>query len=313
MKKFYLLSLILLISTVLCAEKILVLPFQNNSLDQASLQTAHNYLAMLLDDNGQEVYLAEDFDYGSQQILTQSKAIELGNKYNTNEVLYISMQSLGDKIIVLAKLIDVNSETVVFSDKLTAEKIEDLDSVMDRIITGVIEKKNPMQSARIGNIIENENRKITRRRKAKQYNGITFGYLFPLNGFDDDNESKFTIDYRLSFEMEDSKAGILLGWREGFATSLFYNHLLSKQDISPYIGGNLGFHWVSHDEEDEYDAFGYQIDNDDKREDGVELGLNCGVHFFRTYNFQMVANLEYTMTFNDYDDQCIIFTIGLTK
>ena len=76
-----------------------------------------------------------------------------------------------------------------------------------------------------------------------------------------------------------------------------------KKDICPYAGGALGFHWVAHN--DWYD--------DNKRSDGIEFIVNAGIRAFRTYNFQVMLNIDYAITFNDYDDRALIFTIGLLK
>jgi hypothetical protein len=100
--------------------------------------------------------------------------------------------------------------------------------------------------------------------------------------------------------------------RKGFGMNVFTSYLFSKKDVCPYLGGSVGFHWVSHNgyhdpESDEW------REEEGKRGDGYELNLDGGVRLFHTYNFQILFNLGYSCTFNEYDDRAILFTIGLLK
>ncbi|PID28394.1 MAG: hypothetical protein CSB55_05345 [Candidatus Cloacimonadota bacterium] len=317
MKKFYLICLIMIIGVALCADKILVLPFQNDFSNKTSLGAVRNYLTMLLEEKNFEVVFANDFEYDSDRALTNEEIVKSGKSYQADQVVYINMQYLGNKIIILAKIVDAEKQKIVYSKKFTSLKVEELDAVMDETVAGFMKERESKKSVKSEKKKKNKRslNQPVRKKQAKRYNGITFGYLFPLHGFDGDRESKLTADYRFSFEMANSRAGVLAGWREGVAASLFYNYLFTDGDISPYAGGNLGFHWIDHDSpKDVLDEFGNIIEEKESmREDGIELGLNCGINFFRYYNFQMVANLEYTWTLNDYDDQSIIFTIGLMQ
>jgi len=54
-------------------------------------------------------------------------------------------------------------------------------------------------------------------------------------------------------------------------------------------------------------------DSDKKRGDGLELIASTGIKAFRTYNFQVLLNLDYSYTFNDFDDRSLVFTIGLLR
>jgi len=83
--------------------------------------------------------------------------------------------------------------------------------------------------------------------------------------------------------------------------------LFSKKDVCPYLGGAFGFHWVNHEHIYDYGS------SKSKKGDGFEIAANGGVKLFHTFDFQVMANLAYSYTFNNYDDEALIFTVGLLK
>ena len=173
------------------------------------------------------------------------------------------------------------------------------------------------QTAEIGTITEKE--QITElRRGAERMAGFSFGYLFPQSGYDG-FEKSFTFEFRAGFEMPETALGMLLAIRKGFATNIYGDYLFTKTDVCPYIGGAFGFHWVSHNTSSYIADYSpaqnsyYYSNNKDKQSDGFELTLNTGLRLFRTYNFQILLNLDYIYTFNDYKDQGIVFTIGILR
>ncbi|MBN1541257.1 hypothetical protein JW992_03855, partial [candidate division KSB1 bacterium] len=133
--------------------------------------------------------------------------------------------------------------------------------------------------------------------------------LYPKSGYDRDDRS-FAMDFRTGYEAPDFAAGMLFGLRKGFATHVYLDYLLTRTDICPYIGGSFGFHWVSHDDDDAPENGDHK---QDKKGDGFEVGVQAGLRIFRTWNFEVLINAEYLYTFNDYDDQAVIFTVGLLK
>lgn len=84
------------------------------------------------------------------------------------------------------------------------------------------------------------------------------------------------------------------------------------KDFSPFVGASVGFHGVSH--EQYYDGHDYSTNHENnKREDGFEFLIKGGLLAFRTYDFRVVATVEYTMTFNDYNDRAIVLTLGVMR
>lgn len=297
--------------------KIAVLPFNSNGIDPASAQTAYTLLRQEMMKT-KKVTLAFEGEtkqaVGENGCFEEGCAIEIGRKLSADQVMLGSFSKLGEKVIVQYTLLDVASEKILIADNTTANTIEDLELIMKRIAQSVVHQKSFDHTVDVTSVTEKEN-EIPRRRSARRFSGISFGYLYPLEGYDGDREKSFTLDFRVGYEMRHAVVGMHIAARKGFATNIFASYLLTKTDICPYIGGAFGFHWIPHDDVEEmvYEDGAYELQKVDKREDGFEVTFNGGVRMFRTYNFQVMLNVDYIMTFNDFDDRAIVLTIGLLR
>jgi hypothetical protein len=175
-------------------------------------------------------------------------------------------------------------------------------------LPNIAEDKIAKDNVQVGNIVQDETKESLRRSSRKNI-GLSFGYLFPQDGYDNDDRS-FTINLHLDYELQEMAAGMLLGIRDGFAMNVYGEYLFTQTDICPYAGGAFGFHWVTHSMVSSYNPYTNSY-SEKKKGDGFELTLNTGLRVLHTYNFQILLNLEYIMTFNDYNDKAIVFTIGI--
>jgi hypothetical protein len=235
-------------------------------------------------------------------------AAELGKRLGASYVLGCGLSALGDKIIVQYFMTSVSSGKNVVIDQTTSDGVEDLETVMKRIAASISENRPIAETAEVGNIMKKESEKPLRRSSRKNI-GLSFGYLYPQGGYDNDDRS-FVADLHLDYEMEEFAVGMLLGIRKGFAMNVYSEYLFSKTDVCPYVGGSFGFHWVTHSAG--YVVYSpYGTYSEKKKTDGFELGLNTGLRLFHTYNFQVVFNLEFIYTMNSYNDTAIVFTLGI--
>ena len=199
----------------------------------------------------------------------------------------------------------------ILAEQATALSLEDLDAVMQRVALSVAKHTPFSANVEVGNVVAQET--VEPSSRASRFNfGLGFGYLFPTEGYDNDDKS-FTVNLYFDYEIKDVAVGLMLGARDGVAVALYGNYLFSKTDICPYLGAGLGFHWVDHDYSTPYDYNynNYPTPNTDYDEDGIELGLGAGLRFLHTYNIQFFINVEYIITFNDFNDKSIVFTIGI--
>jgi hypothetical protein len=211
-------------------------------------------------------------------------------------------------------LVDVKSGNNLLNDNVTSSSVGDLETVMKRVALCVTLLKPFDETGQIGLITKKETLE-PRRKNAHKYMGLSFGYLYPQNGYDD-KQRHFAMDLRTGFEMNKLTIGSQLAIQHGFAWNIYGSYLLTKTDVCPYLGGAFGFHWVSHETRTVYyiaDQY-YPIPQEDKRKgDGFELRLHSGMRLFRTFNFQVLVNVDYAVTLNDFDDRAVIFTIGLLR
>jgi len=312
MSKFIIISLLLflLIQIPIFAQdstqsNIVIIPFQPKGLDSMYTQTAESIFRIEYNKLSKMNIISREItlrNLPEKNCSNLECAIETGNKLNAVQVFGCNLSALGEKIIVQYYLLSLPDGKEIILDQTTSLTVEDLEMVMKRIAKSVAEYESLSRGARVGNIMLKESDKMLKRSSNKNI-GLSFGYLYPQNGYDN-SERSFVLDLRIEYELEAYAVGMLLGARKGFAMNVYSSYFLTKTDFCPFVGGAFGFHWVSH-------RIPYWLSESDKKEDGFEFTARTGIRAFRTYNFQVLLNLEYIYTFNDFDDRAILFTIGI--
>ncbi len=294
--------------------KIAILPFLPMGVEPAAAQSSESIFRLELQKLEVFELIPEDIisDAVGEKYCTDFPcALKLGKKLSVDKVLTCKLVALGEKIIVQYSLIDVNTEKILLLDQTTSVSVEDLDAVMKRIAIAVSRGEPIKETAEVGNITEQETM-TPRRRRARNFTGFLFGYMYPLNGYDDAGRS-FTMQFRTGAEMKNYAIGVQLAARKGFAMNVFALYLFTKTDFCPYVGSGFGFHWVSHPHSYEYAHYpdhGYSYNEEKMKGDGFELTANIGFIAFRTYVFKLVADFAFAYTFNDYNDSAFTFTLG---
>ncbi|MEJ2537444.1 MAG: hypothetical protein P8048_10420 [Calditrichia bacterium] len=287
-------------------QSLAILPFSAIGLCCVTIQTLESLLRQELAQSNHFTLIPEEQTYqatGEKACSEIACAVETGKKLSAQKVVMGNLSHLGSKIIFHYMLIDIASGQSVLSYNVSSRQVEDMDVVMKRVAASIVTGHAINQTAKVDNIMEAET--ITpRRRAARKYWGINFGYLYPTEGYDDVDKS-FTLDLRIGYEINQVTVGTHFAARKGFAANVYSSYLFTKADVCPYLGGAFGFHWVSHED------FLYYDNN--KSGDGFEVTANGGLRIFRTYNFQVLFNLDYIITFNDYNDKAVVFTIGLLR
>ncbi len=220
------------------------------------------------------------------------------------------MNRLGEKIIFQYSVVDVQAGKTVLSDEMSALRVEDLDQVSKRVAASIVQETPAEKTAEVGLVTEQETEEA-RSRKANSTWGVAFGYLYPQKGYDNEDRL-FVWDFRSFYELRHVTVDAVLGIRKGFALNIGFLYLMSPKDFSPFIGAGLGFHAVSHKVGYVYDGNYYDY-QPEKPSDGFEFLFKGGFLTFRTYDFRVVATVEYSVTLNDYHDQGIVLTIGVMR
>lgn len=232
-------------------------------------------------------------------------AVDIGKQVNALKVVTSSLDRLGEKIIFQYSLIEVASGAVLVSDNLSALRVEDLDQVTKRVVLSLCRQTPVEKTVEVGLVTEQETQEA-RSRKASSMWGIGFGYLYPSKGYDS-AEDIFVWDFRSLYEMKNITVDALLGLRQGISLNVGILYLASRKDFSPFIGGGVGFHAVSHD------IYGSSHGENQKSYDGFEVLVKGGLLAFRTYDFRVVIGVEYSATFNEFDDQGFLLTMSVLR
>ena len=287
------------------SKNIVLLPLISSGIEYNSVKTAESILRMELGNKDNLTVFSEKKTLaalGEEECGDEECAKMIGEQLNADEVLICKLNPLGEKLIVQYQLVETSTGQNILSEQATSVSVEDLDAVMKRVAISVAKQNSFNANPEVGNIVGQES--IESLRQKARYNfGVGFGYLFPSDGYDNDNKKSFTINAYFDYEIDDVAAGLMIGARKGFAINLYGNYLFSRTNVCPYLGGSLGFHWVAHEN--------WLFGNENKDGDGIELGLKSGVRLFHTYNFQFFIEVEYILTFNDFNDKAIVFTIGI--
>ncbi len=285
-------------------ELIAVLPFTSIGVDEVSVETAYSLLRQEIARLGQyEPVPGSQVSrmLGPEPCTDVLCAAEIGRRVNADMAVFGSMNRLGEKVIVQYTVVDVASEKAVLADHITALSVEDLETVMKRVAMSITSRKPITETVEVGRVTQTESLR-PRRRLTTYSSGVKFGYLYPVKGYDD--HRVFVFDIQTLYETENFMVSGLFGIREGVVLNIGAYLLTTKTDFCPYLGGGLGFHWVSH-------GLISATEDEDKRGDGFEAMLSGGIMALRTYNIRLLLNMDYTITFNDYSDQGVVFTIGL--
>jgi hypothetical protein len=306
-----LLTVALLLTWVLPAQalRIGVAPFAGSGLTMDQARVARS---LFIHDLQKEMPKSLVVELRADSWMALSPVLELlgearGEKLD--RVVLVSADQLGDKLIMQLRVLQVSDESSLFTDSMPLSGVEDLDTAMQRAAMAVARGKSLDEVREVGQVLENEGLK-TRHREALRQTTLQAGYLWPLS---DDNLDKSKRNYdgharRFTFAIsngiEDRQfdAGYTLAWRYGFAAQLYSDWLFRTQDICPYLGAALGFHWAL---DKNTGASDYGVD------DGFHLAARSGIILFRTYDFQMSLEGSYLVTWNDDVDRAWMLSLGL--
>ena len=302
------------ISSLVCAqERLAVLPLTGSGVDVSTQETTYMLLVS-------EISKLKKYDViskteiealeGDRGCAESPCAFEIGKKVNASKVVFGSLNKLGEKIILQYTLAEVSTGQILITDDLSALRVEDLDQVVKRVAASIVQQIPAAKTVEVGLVTEQESQEA-KTRKATSSSGIAFGYLYPQKGYDNKHQI-FVWDFRSFYEMRQFAVDALLGLRQGFALNVGFVYLPSRKDFSPFVGAGIGLHAVSHKQFYE-DPYYYQNSQNDKPSDGFEFLIKGGLLAFRTYDFRVIAGVEYSITLNDYDDRAIVVTLGVMR
>lgn len=247
-------------------------------------------------------------------------ALAAAREAGADEVVHSSLYRLGSKLIFAATVTDT-SGGAPFSQRLTAGSVEDLETVSLRMADALATRRSTEQVASLDNITARESEKEPERRLSLYHGGMALGYLFPVgNSFSYVEEDEFSsartrhqyeqmvrLVWMNSWEFRNNLGlGVDVTWSTpyAFGADLNLRYMLTRNDISPFVGGGLGLHYVKSDE-------GISGDGE-KRNSGPAVNVQGGLMLFRTYDVNVMLRGQYQVVFNSDVDHGPAIDVGVS-
>ena len=236
-------------------------------------------------------------------------------KTDKSDVIYMNVQTLGSKIIVKASIINNSSS---FSERVTVKNIEDMEKASIRLAKAIALRETIDVVAELDNIMSIETEAADRRESVGRI-GFSLGYLYPSNKSFVYSNDKYSQIIKLGSSYYDefnnntallAEATYYMPNSLGIDANLL--KFINKNNISPFIGGGIGMHWVSRGDDLE-NSYGDDTEDADYRRSGVTVNCQTGAVFFRTYNVNLIARLQYIYIFNSNNDNGIVLDFTLVR
>jgi hypothetical protein len=191
------------------------------------------------------------------------------------------------RVIQLSELKTSTPHSVIFSARMSAQKIEELDVVVPRLVRAVLAKKTPRSTAEVDQVTRRESREWR-----KKDGELLVGGAIPIgSSFHQDAQPSYGLGGLVSYEMEHARLdAALVGqfnsrgdelWHGGLTLGAAY--LFSATNTSPYLGANIGYGatWMGSDVDD--------------ADFGLLVSVGGGVEFFRLYKARMLLDARLTL------------------
>lgn len=239
-------------------------------------------------------------------------ALKIGKDTKAKFVVFGSLSSLGQKIMVTVTAINPSNGKVRATSRLSVDKIEDLESAANRLARAVVHKKSVDQTAELGNITQQEAKPDIRKEgyrgiqlrlqtfqplgdSLQQQLGMRFdvGYWFETRNF--------AIEPSVGFggnisDDEDGTYGV-------FKFDIAGHYILGRGNIAPYLGIGAGIRHLSEERMVEFEEGDFvTITSRQLKQDqawGPAIFARSGLLFLRTYKMHLALNIDYELVFLD--------------
>lgn len=216
------------------------------------------------------------------------------NKENSQWVLSPTTIQLGEAFIV--SLSKSNTSSVVYFDRLRSTDLDDLDTVIARLVSGALENTTTAENITVDTVTKQESIGTALKTRVTRQKYLGFGPSRLTNLETQNTGSLFTVGALWGVDHQ-------FGIRAGFTTtnassspaditqlSIGGNYYLNRKKHSPYIVGLFGYTWA--------ESHNPVSDSTFLREGEFESGWGAeagvGMHMFRT----AVANIAVELTYN---------------
>lgn len=308
-----LLAVLLTTSVASAQNKWTIIPLNSRGLDEAVVLTFKDLLQNEISGrNG-----AEFVDVASDSRCADVPcAKRVAKRVGADVVVYGALSSLGKNIIVTVSVVDAGAGTPLSTQKITVDKIEDLESAAERIARAILGGTTTSETAELGNITNKES-KPAQRREGLSGLGLRVGMLVPLGESYGDGTPGLVTDFSYWYEARSFAIEPRLGLRfdtdtdEGryfeavFDVGAYY--LLGLGDFASFLGGGGGMRILSESRLITRTEGTIMVSTQEQELDDSAVGpsvfARAGVLLFRTYTLRVALTVDYNVTFAELNNR----------
>lgn len=204
-------------------------------------------------------------------------------------------------IVSLTKLKD---GSVVYSDKLKSNDLDNLDTVTARLVSGALDNVTSDKSITVDTVTDNEAIGTTLKTKVTRQTFLGYGPSTSTNLGTSNSGVMLTagalwgVDHQFSIRAGYSTNNVSKSPADMTGVSIGGNYYLNREQHSPYAVGLLNYTWAeTHDRNSDISFF---RKGETASGWGVEAGM--GMHFYRTANVNIAAELTYNQALFELSD-----------
>lgn len=250
----------------------------------------------------------------------------VGGEIGAQVAIYGALNALGAKIIVTVTVVDVAEGTVLNSNKMAVDRVEDLEAVSTRMADAILSGRSTDDTAALGAITHQEAKPAVRREGDI---GFAFGVggVVPLVRSLGDAGFGMNLDFSFWYEAPhfaiEPRVGVRFSAEERdggryvqvpFDVAAYY--ILGLGDVAFLFGGGGGGRWTWEEHRETVVVGDVTQTSHTKTVDdnawGFGLFARVGVLLFRTYSVRMSVSVSYDVTFAEVGGRYPqAFTFGL--
>lgn len=216
----------------------------------------------------------------------------------------LGVNPLGQKLVLSLAERAAPDFTVVFSERMTAANIEEVDTVLPRLVESVLARKPAAAQAGVTSVTTQEARPMRKKAGDLGFGGeVVFGAPMCAG-----SQFEYGLGLRLAYEMPHGRIDIdsFVQFAAGVSSDFIHYSVLSvggawlmlEGNVTPYLGGSAGF------------SLGWRS-NDSVRY-GALFSANAGVEFFRLYGTHMFLETRFGFpTYRQADTYVPVFSAML--
>lgn len=282
--------------TAFAQSKAVVAVVEDGGIGEASARTARRLVITSLQSHKIDIIDRHEFD---RIVPLDDALIDATKQAGADKMYVLRISPLGSKLIVELQELTTTQEVVAVRT-ITANNPEELDIIIPRVVTALVEKKSVEETAKVNTVSSPEQRTW-----GKKPGEILLGLGIVFGGpiANSTGGIIYGFDGMFAYEMERFRLNLDLGGmfdaRENekgmFRFSFGADYLMFLEDWSPYVGASLGYLTLKTD----------HLDNS-----GVGFFPHIGMEFFRLHKVRMLVEVGCIIPFfnvkgYDYQDRAI--------